>query len=142
MTTERIRLRFVESFPSPLEPELLYVSTRFSSAAHLCACGCGREVITPLAPGRWRVSFDGEVSVWPSIGSWVLPCDSHYVIDRGQIRWARAFSDDEVKQNQDRDTEALQAERVQLTASWWPRLLRRLGFQTSRGSVPRRPGGS
>ncbi|MEV6135183.1 DUF6527 family protein [Nocardia sp. NPDC051990] len=65
---------FVTSFPAELEPGHLYVSAQFSTAAHLCACGCGREVITPLSPAQWVLMFDGTVTIRPSIGNWALPC--------------------------------------------------------------------
>jgi hypothetical protein len=33
--------------------------------------------------------FDGRsVSLTPSIGSWSLPCHSHYFLTRGKVRWA------------------------------------------------------
>ena len=48
---------FVTSFPPELEPGVLYVSAQFSTAAHLCACGCRREVITPLSPAQWVMTF-------------------------------------------------------------------------------------
>lgn len=117
---------FVVSFPQNLEPGVLYVSTQFSSAAHLCACGCGREVITPLSPAQWVVTFDGSVSVRPSIGNWALPCRSHYVIDRGTIRWARAFTRDEVGENRDSDHRLLDEQTKAGRRGWWRRLADRV----------------
>jgi hypothetical protein len=107
VTTEVFELEFVESFPQSLEAGVFYVSTRFSSAAHLCASGCGREVITPLSPAQWSITFDGRLSVWPSIGNWSLPCRSHYVIRRGRVRWARDFSAREIAENRDADERKL-----------------------------------
>ncbi len=98
---------FVDTFPGALTPGVLYVSAKYSTASHLCACGCGREVVTPLSPSQWKVTFDGSISVWPSIGNWTLPCRSHYVIRQGHVRWARPYSDDEVRENQKADTRAL-----------------------------------
>jgi len=103
MTTSSIVPRFVASFPQPLESGVLYVSVEFSTASHLCACGCGREIVTPLSRGQWVLTFDGSVSLWPSIGNWALPCRSHYVIDRGTIRWERAFASDEARAGRERD---------------------------------------
>jgi hypothetical protein len=34
----------------------LYVSIEFATAAHSCACGCGREVVTPPGPTDWRIT--------------------------------------------------------------------------------------
>lgn len=105
--TGAYELEFVESFPQPLVAGVFYVSTRFASGAHLCASGCGREVITPLSPAQWSITFDGKLSVWPSIGNWSLPCRSHYVIRRGLVRWARDFSNREIADNRDADERRL-----------------------------------
>jgi hypothetical protein len=78
---ETLEPAFVESAPDQLEEGVLYVSTTYASAMHLCCCGCGTEVITPLSPARWSITFDGEtISLWPSVGNWSQPCRSHYII--------------------------------------------------------------
>ena len=46
-------LRKVQYMPSRLEPGILYVAEQFKAAAHLCACGCGSVVRTPL--NRWTL---------------------------------------------------------------------------------------
>lgn len=117
---------FVTSVPPELEPGVLYVSAHFSTAAHLCACGCGREVVTPLSPAQWGITFDGSVSVTPSIGNWSLPCRSHYVIDHGAIRWARTFTCDEATVNRDADHRLLDEQTNAGQRGWWRRLLDRL----------------
>lgn len=114
---------FVMSFPRELEPGVLYVSAQFSTAAHLCACGCGREVVTPLSPAQWVLMFDGSVSVRPSIGNWSLPCQSHYVIDHGAIRWARTFTHKEAAANRDADHRLLDDQTKVSPRSWWRQLL-------------------
>lgn len=124
MKISQIVPEFVTSFPAELEPGHLYVSAPFSSAAHLCACGCRREVVTPLSPGQWVLTFDGTVSMRPSIGNWALPCESHYVIDRGSIRWERGFTRDEVQRNRESDHRILDAVHA-AREGWWRRLLRR-----------------
>ncbi|QDE39808.1 hypothetical protein FIV34_11615 [Luteibacter pinisoli] len=86
--------RFVESFPKPLEPGVLYVSTRFRTAAHLCACGCETKVVTPLSPASWVLTFDGDtVSLSPSVGNGRIACRSHYFIRANAVIWARPMSD-------------------------------------------------
>lgn len=45
-----IRLERVHFMPTALEPRVLYVSEEFGAAAHLCACGCGSKIRTPLGP--------------------------------------------------------------------------------------------
>jgi len=72
-----------------MEPGILYVSTTYSTAGHVCPCGCGREVVTKLSPARWRVIFDGEVSLSPSVAATGLPCNAHYFITRGIVDWHR-----------------------------------------------------
>ena len=83
--TARYAAKFVESFPTPMEPGILYISAKYSTAGHLCPCGCGREVVTTLSPVRWRITFDGEVSLWTSVAATGLPCNSHYFITRGEV---------------------------------------------------------
>ncbi|WP_408735329.1 DUF6527 family protein [Acidiphilium sp. JA12-A1] len=66
-------------------------------AGHLCACGCGNKVITPLGPAEWAFSeVCGRPTLRPSIGNWQLPCRSHYVIADGCVQWAGQWSDAQV----------------------------------------------
>ena len=93
----RIRHEFVEHIPDQIEDKVLYVSIRFGTVVHNCACGCGQEVVTPLGPEEWRITYDGKtISLAPSIGNWSLPCRSHYWIEGGNVRWARTLSETEV----------------------------------------------
>ena len=99
--------RFVETFPETLEPGVLYVSLEFGSAAHSCCCGCGQEVVTPLTPTDWNITYDGEtITLHPSVGSWTLPCRSHYVIRRNQVFEAPPWSDADVSAERRRDRRA------------------------------------
>jgi hypothetical protein len=124
--------QFVDTFPAQLQPGVLYVSATYSTAAHLCGCGCGEEVITPLSPTRWVLTFDGAVSLRPSVGNWSLPCRSHYFIDRGHIRWARSFSGTETQPDREHDRRlpvgvASRARQLAATVAQaiWSRLRRR-----------------
>lgn len=95
---------FVTSAPRVLEPDHLYVSLEYNSALHLCACGCGRKVVTPLSPRDWQVSYNGQtVSLHPSIGSWQLPCRSHYFIKNNKIQWAEEWSERRVQSARKQD---------------------------------------
>jgi hypothetical protein len=77
---------------------VLYFSAPFRTAAHLCACGCGSEVITPIKPGEWTlVERHERPSLDPSVGNWNLPCKSHYWIIEGYVRWARTWSIQEIE---------------------------------------------
>ena len=99
-----LRHIFVDTIPEYLDDGELYVSLGHATMLHLCACGCGSEVVLPLAPTDWKLTFDGvAISIWPSIGSWSLPCRSHYVIDRGRIRWAEDWTDEEIAEGRRRD---------------------------------------
>jgi len=101
---QELKPDFVEYVPDGLEPGVLYISMRYATAAHLCCCGCGQEVITPLSPIDWQLMFDGRVvSLTPSIGNWSYPCRSHYWIDKNRVRWSRTFSDDEIARIRARD---------------------------------------
>ena len=97
---------FVDSTPTELNEGTLYISMRFRTAVHLCACGCGNKVVTPIRPAKWKLIFDGDsVSLSPSIGNWQFPCRSHYWIDRGRIRWAKPWSDEEIAVGRANDAE-------------------------------------
>ncbi|WP_442774639.1 DUF6527 family protein [Sphaerotilus montanus] len=95
---------FVMSFPDKLEAGKLYVSMEFASVAHLCACGCGAEVVTPLSPTDWMLSFDGVgVTLDPSVGNWRLPCRSHYLVRRNQVVWAGRMPAEQIEIGRRRD---------------------------------------
>ena len=96
--TERFNHQFVDRVPDHLDEGVLYISLEYRSAIHLCACGCRSEIVTPLRPDKWSMTFDGEsVSLRDSIGNWSFPCRSHYWINQGGwVRWARTWSDGEV----------------------------------------------
>jgi hypothetical protein len=73
--------KFVELIPDVIEDDVLYISIPYCTAIHKCACGCGKEVVTPFSPDDWRLTFDGQtVSLYPSIGNWNFDCQSHYWI--------------------------------------------------------------
>ncbi|MCB2062084.1 MAG: hypothetical protein KDE25_01240 [Novosphingobium sp.] len=94
-----IELRHVEFMPKVLEPNVLYVSEKYRTAAHLCACGCGDKIRTPLGPTEWSFTTGRRgPSLWPSVGSWQRPCRSHYVIRNGEVHWANQWTDSEVRQ--------------------------------------------
>ena len=104
---QKLQHRFVDQFPEELEGGLLYVSTAYGSATHKCCCGCGAEIVTPLTPTDWRITYDGEtVSLNPSVGNWTLPCRSHYIIDHGRVIEALPWSDEAVDAERRRDRNA------------------------------------
>lgn len=119
---------YVDSFPKPLEPGNLYISKKFKTAAHLCCCGCGNKVITPLKPQKWALTEkNGQVSLYPSIGNWSFACQSHYWITKNAIDWSWPMSESKiaaVRAQDQRDLEAHYQERTQQTvfAKIWNQL--------------------
>lgn len=78
--------KFVDYIPNELEDGILYISIEFCTAIHKCVCGCGNEVVTPISPNGWRLTFDGKsVSFYPSIGNWNFKCKTHYWITQNNI---------------------------------------------------------
>ncbi len=117
---------FVESFPSPFQPGILYISTKYATAGHLCPCGCEREVVTKLSPARWSVIFDGEVSLRPSVAATGLPCNSHYFITQGGVEWCSALTATQVIRVREIDQRALEDNCVIEERGWIARIWRRV----------------
>jgi hypothetical protein len=93
-----LKHQFVEFIPDDLEQRTIYVSIRFATASHLCLCGCGNKVVTPIRPADWTLMFDGKmISLDPSIGNWSFPCKSHYWIRKNRIKWAPRWSPDQIE---------------------------------------------
>lgn len=98
---------FVEYIPDRLEDGRIYVSISFATVAHRCCCGCGNEVITPLSPTDWKLTFDGEsISLHPSIGNWSFACQSHYWIQGNRVNWAPRWSREEIEAGRAADAQA------------------------------------
>jgi hypothetical protein len=89
---------FVEFIPERLNKGTLYISKRYRTASHLCCCGCGLDVVTPLNAAKWRLAEhpDGTVSLWPSIGNLSFPCKSHYFVTKNRIQWAGTLSSQQI----------------------------------------------
>ena len=99
MKLHQITPEFVGEIPRELYPGKLYVCCRYRAVKHLCACGCGIEINTPLHPTGWILLCDGvSVSLSPSIGNWSEKCQSHYWIINNKIQWAPKFSKHQILQ--------------------------------------------
>ncbi len=86
----KMKHKFVEFIPDELEDGILYISIIYATVLHKCGCGCGNEVVTPLSPSDWQLTFDGEaISLFPSIGNWSFPCRSHYWIRKNKVVWVK-----------------------------------------------------
>jgi hypothetical protein len=95
---DELSCEFVTTIPDELAAATLYVSMEYATVVHKCCCGCGNEVVTPLSPTDWRLTYDGEgVSLHPSIGNWSFRCRSHYWVRGNQIQWAGPMSDAQVR---------------------------------------------
>lgn len=91
--------KFVDNIPEKLKEGTIYVSIPFETIIHLCCCGCKNEVVTPLSPTDWNMTFDGEtITLNPSIGNWNFQCKSHYFIRKNRVVWSRLYSDEEIEE--------------------------------------------
>jgi len=98
---ERIRPEFVNIVPEDMEQGVLYISIPYRVAIHRCACGCGEEVVTPIAPDRWTLTWDGyAVTLRPSIGNFAQACLSHYWIIENNIVWAKKWKSRRIRAQQ------------------------------------------
>ena len=106
MSLAKIRLERVHYMPRDLSPGVLYVSEEFGTAAHLCACGCGAKVRTPLGPAEWSLeeTVDGP-TLRPSVGNWQQACQSHYLITAGEVVWAMWWNVGQVVEGRQREEE-------------------------------------
>src|SRR5438105_4619959 len=100
----RLEHRFVHYIPEQLEPGVIYISMDYATAAHLCCCGCGEQVITPFSPTDWKLTFDGEtISLSPSIGNWNFKCRSHYIIRNSNILGAEPWEERQIEHGRQTD---------------------------------------
>jgi hypothetical protein len=108
----RVEHEFVEFIPQELAPGTVYISGPYATCSHLCLCGCGEKVVTPLAPTEWKLKFDGEtITLWPSIGNWSFGCQSHYWIEESRVIWAHPWSKKRIQANRKRDRQQKQRRR-------------------------------
>lgn len=129
---ESIRVEEVETMPKAFLPGVLYVSYEFGTASHLCCCGCGTRVVTPLGPGRWTLTQEENgPTLNPSIGNTSQPCRSHYFIRNGRVIWARVMTDEEHSFAIAADRKAA-AEALAPTIGWWARFKQWLANEIKR----------
>lgn len=98
MKVKTIKPQHIEFVPEHLSEGVLYISERFQIAVHKCCCGCGQEVVTPLSPAEWSITYhDGNVSLSPSIGNWNYKCRSHYIIRNGKVLQAKEMNERQIQ---------------------------------------------
>lgn len=107
MKVDRFRPAFVSDIPDDLDEGVLYLALDYDAMVHLCACGCGSEISTPISPTDWKIAWDGVgMTVRPSVGNGSLKCRSHYVIDAGKVRWYPRMTDLDVAEERARTARA------------------------------------
>lgn len=83
---------FVDTIPTQggeMQEGRLYVSIKEMSAVHLCACGCGRKVVTPLGKNGWSLLLsEGAITIRPEMGCASLKCGAKYNITNNKVQWA------------------------------------------------------
>lgn len=110
MRQPRFKHKVVDSIPERMESNVMYITADGDVAGHLCACGCGREVITPLSPTDWSVEVNRRgFSLSPSVGNWAFPCRSHYFLRSSAVVWAGDMSDFAIEQGRRRSKARKQA---------------------------------
>lgn len=93
----KINLARVYYMPRILKAGVLYFSEEYDCARHLCVCGCGEVVSTPLGPTDWSLSEDiSGPTLYPSVGNWQLKCQSHYWIRDGRVIWSEQWTEEEI----------------------------------------------
>lgn len=120
-------LERVECMPNEPEPGILYVSEKFGIAIHLCACGCGSKIKTPLGPVEWCIKeTKAGPTLRPSVGNWQESCQSHYLITRGEIVWAEKWTPEQIADGSRNETQrrrayfdALDRRRAVLSRNFW-----------------------
>jgi hypothetical protein len=91
MRITELKPEYVDLIPpvADMKEGVLYISRPFMTTSHLCACGCGNEVILPYGCRRFWILTErlSGVTIRPSVGSFNLPCKSHYYITDNKIEW-------------------------------------------------------
>lgn len=114
-----ISLKHVRTMPQELQPGILYVSKEFETAAHLCPCGCKNKIVTPLGPTEWSFKEEkGLPTLYPSIGNWQLPCQSHYWVTKGKIKWSYKWSKEQIELGREMEMERRQKYFNSLDRKW------------------------
>ena len=105
MKVQFVTPQYVEQLPEQLREGMFYICEEFSLTAHKCCCGCGEDVYNKLNPAKWRLSetWDGRISLEPSIGNWKYPCQSHYWIRNNRVIEAGPLTAFEIETVQQQD---------------------------------------
>jgi hypothetical protein len=123
MRVHRLEPTFVTYVPRDLEDGRLYISMEYATAVHLCACGCGTKTVTPLSRGGWTLTFNGAVTLRPSVGNGQARCRSHYLVNDDKVHWLPPIGTAETRAAIARDHDvAASVHPVPTRAAWWYRV--------------------
>jgi hypothetical protein len=85
---------FVETMPDEKQEGVLYISMEYGGSGHRCPCGCGEWIWLPFNtetvnnPHEWKLTNNNNLITFePSIGSFQIPCKSHYYIRENKVVW-------------------------------------------------------
>lgn len=82
---------FLDIIPKDLEEGKIYISKKYETAVHLCACGCKEKAVTPLGEGAWTLTEnDCKITLRPSIGNWIWQkpdYHAHYFITDNKVNF-------------------------------------------------------
>jgi Family of unknown function (DUF6527) len=103
-----VRPEEVDLAPKPLAPGVLYISHKYRVALHLCCCGCGEKVVTPLSEAEWQLEMrDGKASLHPSVGNGTA-CRSHYWIEQNRVVWLPSMTNHQIMRTRRSDRASLE----------------------------------
>jgi hypothetical protein len=124
MRTIAVRPVYVEFIPKSLEGGALYISKKYKTATHLCCCGCGTKIVTPLRETEYSLTERGKlVSLSPSIGNWNHPCQAHYWIRDNQVVWGGPMSKAAIRKGRAHDDALKKAYFAKFAWPWSRRAL-------------------
>jgi hypothetical protein len=141
VTINVLKPRYVDFIPKELEDGVLYISQRFQTASHRCACGCGTKIVTPFRNAEYTLVVKGDrVSLSPSIGNWNHPCQSHYWIKDNAVMWSSAMTKEQIFAGRVQDDAFREAYFDEVAWPWyrklggwiagrWRAVLKALGFR-------------
>jgi hypothetical protein len=89
--TEALAFKLVDRIPAreAMMEGILYYSENSRVGIHLCACGCGTELVTPNTDGR-QIAVEvktGLATILSPIKNRESPCRSYYWIREGRVLW-------------------------------------------------------
>jgi hypothetical protein len=121
---QSIQPEYVDYIPKTLDEGVLYISRKFRTASHLCCCGCGTKIVTPLRETEYRLLENHDmVSLYPSIGNWNHPCQSHYWIRNSAVLWSGQMTRAEIDFGRLHDDAQKEAYFSTVARPWWRRAI-------------------